>query len=105
MHLPFFDSDLGIDLKGNNGNTLIANFPTLAKIDGLAYTPSDEDAANLAAIALVPELIAEVIRLRALLAEVELDLAVAVDSKHSTTAIANVYDKVCIGRAALENDK
>lgn len=57
------------------------------------------------AIALVPELIAEVIRLRALLAEVELDLAVAVDSKHSTTAIANVYDKVCIGRAALANDK
>ena len=95
MHLPFFDSDLGIDLKGNNGNTLIANFPTLAKIDGLAYTPSDEDAANLAAIALVPELIAEVIRLREV-------LRACVTQLDAETLGGEALDSA---RAALANDK
>ena len=57
MQTPFSDSDTGIDLKGNNGNTFIANFPTLEKIEGVAYTPSEEDAANLILIASAPELL------------------------------------------------
>lgn len=62
---PFTDSDGGIDLKGNCGNTLIANFPTLEKIEGVAYTPSEEDAANLVLIAAAPELYAELEKLAA----------------------------------------
>ena len=46
-----------LDLKGNCGNTLVAEFPTMAKEDGTAYRPSEEDAANLALIAAAPELL------------------------------------------------
>lgn len=57
FHMPFSDLDNGIDLKGNNGNTLIANFPIPCKTDGVAYIPSDEDAANLQLISAAPELL------------------------------------------------
>lgn len=45
-----------LDLKGNNGNTLIAVFPSLARVEGVAYIPSDEDAANLELIRSAPEI-------------------------------------------------
>lgn len=57
MHLPFSDTDCGIDLKGNNGNTLIATFPTLEKVEGIAAIPGEEDAANLLLIAAAPDLL------------------------------------------------
>lgn len=56
-YLPFADTDNGIDLKGNNGNTLIANFPTPFPVEGVAYRPGEEDAANLQLIAAAPELL------------------------------------------------
>ena len=96
-HLPFMDCDNDIDLKGNNGNTLIANFPTLEKSEGVAHTPSDEDSANLRAIALVPELIAEVIRLREALNQ-------CIDA---LSPARNDSEQIAINqaRAALANDK
>lgn len=46
-----------LDLKGNCGNTLIAEFPTLEQIEGVAWKPSDEESANLRLIAAAPELL------------------------------------------------
>lgn len=57
MRTPFSDSDNGINLKGNNGNTMIANFPCLGKVEWVAYTPGEEDAANLLLMAAAPELL------------------------------------------------
>lgn len=50
-------SGVGLDLKGNNGNYLIAEFPCLAKEDGTAYHPSEEDSANLRLIQAAPDLL------------------------------------------------
>jgi len=63
FHLPFMDTDGGIDLKGNNGNTLIANFPTLEKVEGVAAIPSEEDAANLILISESPALLDALVEL------------------------------------------
>lgn len=47
-----------IDLKGNNGNTLIAEFPCLCKTEGISFIPTEEDAANLQLIAAAPDMLA-----------------------------------------------
>lgn len=51
------DSDNGIDVKGNNGNTFIFHFPTPVRIEGVAYIPSEEYAENLKLIAAAPDLL------------------------------------------------
>lgn len=43
--LVFNGSDL--DVKGNNGNTLVFSFGEMCKVEGVAQAPGAEDAANM----------------------------------------------------------